>query len=124
METARSLESDLAYLKRLVGAGLEGIRSTRHEPDGGNPRSSLQTTVWKPTAIGATLGMLGVRAIGKRRSASSVTMGALVGGVLGFGASRAWKFRRFVSPAASAALRRVNAVRDAHWLETHPVDYA
>lgn len=124
METVRSVESDLGYFKKLVGAGWEGIRSTRHELDAGVLSSPLQTGGWRPAAIGATFGMLSIRMIGKRKSASRVAMGGLVGGVLGFGAAKAWPFRRMVGPAAGAAIRRVNAARDAHWLETNPIDYA
>ena len=124
METVHSLESNLAYLKQLVGAGLDGIDSARHELDGGVFTSPLQAVVWTPTAIGATIGILSTRLIGNRKSASSVAMGGLAGSVLGFGAGLVWTSRRLIGPAARTAIRRVNAARDAHWLETHPIDYA
>ncbi len=104
------------YFKTLVGAGWEGIHSTRYEP--------VETAVWKPAAIGATFGMLSTRVIGKNKSASRVAMGGLVGGALAFSAAIAWALRRHVGPAAGAAMRHVNAARDAHWLETNPIDYA
>jgi hypothetical protein len=124
METVRSLESDLAYLKQLVGAGLNGIGSARHELDGNMFTSPLQAVVWTPTAIGATIGMLGTRLIANRKSLSSVAIGGLVGSVLGVGAALAWSSRRFTGLAARKAVRHVNAARDAHWLETNPIDYA
>ena len=124
MEAVHLIESDLTYLKQLVRAGLDGIDSARHELDGGILTSPLQTVVWKPAVVGATVGMLGTHLMGNRKSASRVAMGGLVGSVLGFGAALAWASRGFIRPAARAAARRVNATRDAHWLETHPIDYA
>jgi hypothetical protein len=124
METVHSLESNLAYLKQLVGAGLDGIGSAWQELDGGVFTSPLQTVVWPPTAIGATIGMLSTQLIGNRKSARRVAMGGMAGGVLGFGAALVWASRRFTSLATRRAVRHVNAARDAHWLETHPIDYA
>ena len=124
METAHSLQSAQAYLKQLVGAGLDGIAAARHEFDGDVITSLLKTVVWTPAAIGTTIGMLTTRLAGNRRSASWTALGGLVGGVLGLGAGLAWASRGFIGHAARTATRRVNATRDAHWLETHPIDYA
>lgn len=124
MTNVHFLESYFAYVKQLARAGLEGIDAARHEHDGGVLTPPLQTAVWTPTAIGATVGMLSTHLIGKRKSASRVAMGGLAGSVLGLGAALAWASRGFIGPAARTAKRRVNAARDAHWLETHPIDYA
>lgn len=124
METVRSIQSDLAYFKQLVGAGWDGVTATRRELDEGVFMSPLQAVVWGPTAIGATIGMLSSRATGSRKSALRMALGGLIGSVLGFGAALAWASREFTGPAARRAVRHVNAARDAHWLETHPIDYA
>jgi hypothetical protein len=124
METPRSLEFDLTYLKQLIGAGLDGIESARREIDGGVIASPSRPEVWKPAAIGTTLGMLTTRLAAKHKSASRTAWGGLLGGVLGLSAGLAWASRGFISQAARTATRRVNATRDAHWLETHPIDYA
>ena len=124
METAHSRESDLAYLKQLLGAVWGGIASARYEIDGAVFTPPLQNIFWKPTAIGATLGVLSARVNGDRQPASKLVMRGLAGGVLGFAAALAWGSRRFTSLAARRAIRRVGATRDAHWLETHPIDYA
>jgi hypothetical protein len=123
MGTVHSIGSNLAYLKQLVGAALDGIDSARHELNCGVYTSPFQAVVWTP-AIGATIGMLSTRLIGNRKSASSVAIGGLVGSVLGFAAGLVWTSRRLIGPSACTAIRRVNATRDAHWLETHPIDYA
>jgi hypothetical protein len=38
--------------------------------------------------------------------------------------SIAWQSRRLTACAANGALRNIGRVRDEHWLETHPIDYA
>jgi hypothetical protein len=121
---AHSLESNLAYLRQLFGAGLDGIGSARHELDGSVFPSPLEAALWTPTAVGATIGMLSTRLIGNRKSASSVAMGGLIGSLLGFSFGLVWTSRRWIGPSARTAMRHVNAARDAHWLETHPINYA
>jgi hypothetical protein len=67
---------------------------------------------------------LGTRLIGNRKSVSRLGMGGLLGSAVGFGAAFAWASRADSGCAARRAIRLVNAARDAHWLETHPIDYA
>ena len=122
MRTTHALEFDLTYLKQLIGAGLDSIEIARREHAGGVFAS--RPGVWTPAAIGTTLGVLTARLGGKRKSASRTAWGGFVGGVLGISAGLAWASRGLVGHAARMATRRVNATRDAHWLETHPIDYA
>ena len=122
MRTTHALEVDLAYLKQLIGAGLDGIESARRDQAGGIIAS--RPGMWMPAAIGTTLGVLTTSLAGKRKSASRTAWGGLVGGVLGISAGLAWASRGLIGHAARTATRRVNATRDAHWLETHPIDYA
>jgi hypothetical protein len=65
-----------------------------------------------PVAIGAGLGAAGA-GLGRRRSGSRVATAALIGSVVGL----AWASRD------SAAIRKINAARDLHWLEKNPVAY-
>ena len=124
METLRSLGFDLTYLKQLIGAGLDGIESARREIDGGVIASPSRPELLEACCHRHYLGVLTTRLAGKHKSASRTACGGLVGGVLGLGAGFAWASRGFISHAARTAIRRVNATRDAHWLETHPIDYA
>jgi hypothetical protein len=48
----------------------------------------------------------------------------VLGGVIGFGAGVVWNSRRLTAAVAKGALRNVGRVRDEHWLERHPIDYA
>ena len=122
MRTTHALEFDLTYLKQLIGAGLDGIESARRDQAGGIIAS--RPGMWMPAAIGTTLGVLTTSLAGKRKSASRTAWGGLVGGALGIGAGFVWASRGLVGHAARTATRRVNATRDARWLETHPINYA
>jgi len=119
MELLRSLKSELLYATEMAGAGLNGIASARQDFD-----RNLFTPAWMPTAIGGGIGLLSRFLVGKRRSASSVAIGGLLGSVVGFTAGVAWKSRHVTGTAARKSIRLVNAVRDARWLEQNPVDYA
>jgi hypothetical protein len=118
----RSFRSDMAYLGGLVGAGLDGIASARLERN--SPAFARPPLVFAPTALGAAVGALGTRLLGKRKSSSNVVMGGLVGSMVGCGAAVAWASRGSVLPAFRGAIREVSAVRDARWLEINPIDYA
>ena len=115
---------DFTYTRQLVGAGMDAIAAARQESIGPIFRPPLQTVAWTPTAIGATIGALGTRLIRRDKGASGVAIGGLIGSMFGFGAALAWASRDFTGPAARKTLRGVNSVRDAHWLETHPITYA
>ncbi len=110
---------DIAYVGQLIGAGWHGAAGVRPRRD-----TSLEPGLWTPAAVGAALGALSVRAFRKRRSVSTVALGVVIGTIVGFGAAVAWASRGLVVPAARGAVRGVNAVRDARWLESHPINYA
>ena len=123
METLYSLKSDLTYLGQLISAGWDGVATARKEP-GGVLALDAGNAIWRPTAIGSAIGALGTGLIGNRRSGGRVAMGGLAGGVLGLSAALAWSSRGFTRHALRSAARKVNAARDAHWLEKNPIDYA
>src|SRR3954454_19367611 len=115
---------NLRYAKQLIGAGLDGIAAARQESNGAIFTPPLQTVALTPTAIGATIGALGSRLIRRDKGASGAAIGGLIGSVFGFGAALAWASRDFTRPAARKTVHGVNTVRDAHWLESHPITYA
>jgi hypothetical protein len=47
-----------------------------------------------------------------------------MGSAIGLSLGLAWKSRRLTESMASGALQRIGKVRDEHWLESHPIDYA
>jgi len=91
-------ESRMTYCKDLVGAALDGLATVW----------PLQGAVSTSSAIGAAAGGLGAALLTKRRVRSS----------------RAWNSRSAIVSALRTAVKRVNAVRDGHWLSAHPIDYA
>jgi len=114
------------YGRKLFNSGVEGARSGREAflhggsfaPFSGNSvRSAL-----KPAAVGVCLGMLSSR--NHHKSAARSLACALLGGTIGFGVGIAWQSRRFAASILSAALGRIEKVRDEHWLEKNPIDYA
>jgi len=115
MEADASVEGSIGYWKALAGAGWAGIASARR--GAGRARA----TSWEPVALAAGIGMLAAGLLAKGRAGARVAAG-LAGGLVAGGATAA--FRALISPAAHEAATRVNAVRDAHWVQKHPIDYA
>src|ERR1051325_7019404 len=109
--------SDILYFKNLMRAGLNGVTSALNERQGGVFVPPFKNAVWAPAALGATIGMVSMCFGKDRRSAPRVVVGALFGGALGLGSGAAWASRRFTGTAARRAIRDVNQVRDARWLE-------
>jgi hypothetical protein len=50
-------------------------------------------------------------------------MAALIGGAVGLGAGAVWASRDSAGAAARTAIRKINAARETHWLESHPIAY-
>ena len=109
-------------MKGLAAAAWGGAASARKEVSGKKVGLSLRPSLYVPMAVGAALGAAG--AAKRRRRSSTVAVGGAVGTVIGLGAAVAWASRHFATAAARAAVRNVNAARDAHWLELNPIDYA
>ena len=120
MPLPRPLESELSYARKIAGAGWGSVVSARQET---KVFPASTKAVWIAVAVGAGVGMLS-RVGGKRSTAATVAIGALIGGVVGFGAGIAWESREFTGTVARKAMREIGAVRDARWLERNPIDYA
>ena len=113
------LKAELDYFWRLMAAGWEGATSTREKSAGRPPARALLA----PATIGAGIGALSASLRRTHRTGSSVAMAALLGGAVGLGAGAAWASRDSAGAAMRATIRRINATRDAHWLENHPIAY-
>jgi hypothetical protein len=112
------------YLWQLTRAGWQGAASARQETNPARLAPPSMSATCASAAIGAAAGILAAQLAGKRQRASAVAIGGTVGSIVGVGASAAWSARHVSRAAARAALCRVNALRDAHWLELNPIDYA
>jgi len=47
-----------------------------------------------------------------------------LGAAIGFGLGVAWGSRRLAASVTTGAFRSMDKVRDEHWLENNPIDYA
>jgi hypothetical protein len=121
-------KSNIDYGRKLLDSGLEGARSAEGEFLHGKPLAPFLENsarhAFKPAAIGALLGLLGSCTGNGRKSSDRTLLYGLVGGAIGFGIGVAWRSRRLAARVASSAFRSMEKVRDEHWLESHPIDYA
>jgi hypothetical protein len=121
-------KSEVEYGRKVLDSGLDGARSGREAfLDGRSLTPFLSESVrnaLKPAALGACLGVLSGFPGNRRRSVARVLGLGLLGGAIGFGAGVVWENRRLAASVARGALRNIDRVRDEHWLERHPIDYA
>lgn len=116
------------YGRKILESGLEGARSGREAFLDGKPLTpvlsvSLRNGL-KPAALGAFVGLLTGCTGSRPKSIGRFLAFGLLGGAAGFGASLVWENRRLAASVASGALKNIDRVRDEHWLERHPIDYA
>jgi hypothetical protein len=121
-------KSNIDYGRKLFNSGLEGARSGREVFLNGKPQSpfledSLRHAL-RPAALGICLGVLSSYPGHRHHSASRAFAYGFLGGAIGLGAALAWESRRLAESIASGAWKNISKVRDEHWLEKHPIDYA
>lgn len=122
-----STASRIAYGRKLVSAGISGIRMGQSTLDGeqvsalvaDSARDSLKLAV-----AGACLGLLPSCLTGRRPRLSSALVLGAVGSALGFVVGFTWKTRKVTSSIAHSAARELHRVGDERWLERHPINYA
>ena len=120
-------KSEIDYGKKLLNSGLEGARSGQEEFLQGTPINAFLDEclrhAWLPTVVGGCIGLLAGRCL-KNRSADKVVALGAIGALTGFVARMTWESRHLTESVTSGALKNINKVRDEHWLEKHPIDYA
>jgi hypothetical protein len=121
-------KSEVEYGRKVLNSGLEGARSGREAFLHGRSLTpflseSVQNAL-KPAALGACIGVLGSCPGNRHKSILRVLAFGVLGGALGFGAGIVWENRRLAASVAGGALSNIDRVRDEHWLEKHPIDYA
>lgn len=75
-------------------------------------------------ALGAGVGLLRYYLPGRRGRMAQTFACGVVGSAIGFVAGFAWKTRDLTESMAHSAFKQMNVVRDEHWLDRHPIDYA
>ncbi|MBZ5681518.1 MAG: hypothetical protein LAO24_15570 [Acidobacteriia bacterium] len=121
-------KSNVDYGLKVVNSGIEGARSGREAFLHGESLTPFLNESFpdalKPAILAACIGVLGSYSYKRNKSLGRVLAYGLLGGAIGFGAGIAWKNRRLAASVASGALKNVSKIRDEHWLEKHPIDYA
>jgi hypothetical protein len=119
--------SEVDYGRELVDSGIEGATNSRRTFLHGAPLSPYLSDVnrdaLKLATFGVCIGLLGGFLGGRRKPVRAIACGAL-GGAVGFAASFAWSSHTLAETVARGALKNMSAVRDQHWLKSHPIDYA
>lgn len=127
MSIKDTVKENIAYSKELVEAGIEGANTARKEVMTAEATADLVTSAaqesWQPATIGVLAGAICGVLADDRKPIRGVIAGGLLGAVLGFAGSFAWKTRPLTSAMARKAGKRVNEVRDGHWLTKHPINY-
>lgn len=121
------LKSNTDYPRKLVHSAVEGAHTGEGEFLHGEPLASFLNesarSALGPAVVGAFLGALSSCSVEQRKAAKTIGLG-LLGCAIGFGAAFTWQNRRLGSSVARAAWKRIGDVRDAHWFEENPIDYA
>jgi hypothetical protein len=121
-------KSNLDYGRKLVHSGWEGARSGGEEFLHGEPLTPFLSDsvhhALRPAALGVCLGVLSTFPARRHHSASATFAYAFFGGVIGLTAGLVWHSRGLAENVASSAWKNIGKVRDEHWFEKHPIDYA
>jgi len=120
--------SEAEYGRKVLNSGLEGASAGREAFLSGRPITPIISesvqNAWKPAAIGAGIGVLSRCSRGRRKSVGNILAFGLLGSAVGFCAGFVWQNRHLVASSARGALRNIDKVRDEHWLQKNPIDYA
>ena len=123
-----NLTESLDYGRKLVNSGLEGAREGEEEFLHGDRLTPFLNdsalNALKPAALGACLGALGGYFENGRRSTARAVGFGIIGGLIGFAAGVAWQSRNLGRCIFCDAVKSINKVRDEHWFEKNPIDYA
>ena len=127
MSISETVKENLAYSKELVESGIEGAKEARKSVLQADETTDMVTAAaqesWQAGAVGVLAGAIFGVLADDRKPVRGVITGGLLGAVLGFGASFAWKTRPLTSAMARAAGKRIGTTQDKHWLSKHPVNY-
>jgi hypothetical protein len=120
--------SSINYGRKLVNAGISGIRSGQDSARGEESLCKIAADAARDSLalalIGACVGLLQSQFADRRnRPAKALALGA-IGSAIGFAVGFGWKTRKVTSSVAHSTARELRRVRDEHWLELNPIDYA
>ncbi|MDR2452486.1 MAG: hypothetical protein LBE85_12145 [Candidatus Accumulibacter sp.] len=127
MNIKDTVKENFAYSKELLEAGIKGANSARKEVLHAEETADLFTSAaqdsWQPAVFGLLAGAICGVLADDRRPMRGVAAGGLFGAMLGFVGGFAWNTRPLTSAMAHNAGKRINKVRDDHWLSKNPINY-
>ena len=128
MDLSNWSKSEFEYGRRVLNSGLEGARSGQEAFLNGRSLtpflSEAARNALKPASVGACVGILsGYRGNGHSSIGRILGFG-LLGSLIGFASGVAWESRDLTASIAANALKNIDLVRDEHWLQKNPIDYA
>src|SRR5271157_1530379 len=127
MDPDGKVRSSLHYGRDLVSSGLSGLRNGRDSHLHGQRLSGALTESARGAiglaAIGTCAALIGSCFAPRDRRAKAVGYG-VAGTVIGLAVGLAWKTRELTASMGRCALKEMGTVRDQHWLQRHPIDYA
>ena len=128
MNRSRSMHSSVQYGRKLVSAGISGIRNGQDSARGEQPLSTIAAEAAQGSltlaAMGACVGLVSSCLLHRRNSLSKAVVLGSIGSALGFLAGFSWQTRNVTSSMAQSAARELRKARDERWLELNPIDYA
>ncbi len=120
-------QSEVEYGRKVLHSGLAGARSGRETFLKGRPLtpflSEAARNAFVPAAVGAVVGVLASQPRDQRSACKTIALGFL-GWTIGLGVGVAWQSRGLTACVTNAALQSIGRVRDEHWLQRNPIDYA
>jgi len=121
------VKSNVDYGRSLAGSGLEGARAAKDELLHGEKVSTVLAESarksWVPALAGIGVGVLVGYFANRKKPASGVIAGSLIGGAVGFGAGVAWQTRQLSTGVAKGAIHGMREASDSHWLDKNPVNF-
>jgi hypothetical protein len=127
MSISGTIKGSLAYSRELLGSGVAGANEARKATLASEANARMLIVAaqesWQAASIGVLAGAIVGALADDDEPVRGVIAGGLLGAVLGWVGSFAWKTRPLTSAMAREAGKRVGTVRDRHWLSAHPLNY-
>jgi hypothetical protein len=130
MRVSSSLHSEVAYAGNIIKAAADAA-NTLYGREWAAGAPLLMQHALASAVAGAAIGVLAagiwVAYPGHRKPGvekNNVIWGGIMGCAIGFAAALAWETRDHARRSLEQAARNIQTVRDAHWLEKHPIAYA
>jgi len=128
MNTPHSLELQLRYGRELLKSGVAGLNDGREAHLHGRPLSDVLSESARASlglaTLGACAGLLRYYLPARRGRLVQTLACGLLGGAFGFLAGFGWQTRELAESMTRSAAKEMGTVRDQHWLDQHPIDYA